>query len=410
MRHFSSIASLATLLASALGHVSMVSPCVRYTPFCTTCPQVPAGESVDHNINAPIGTHEGISQPLCKYTTPYATPVAQWTAGATVTVEFNPHAAVHGGGHCQFSLSYDGGKTFVVIHDELKYCFTGSPSSSNTAGQLSYAINLPKDLPSGDNVIFAWSWNNAIGNREYYMNCADVSIRGTSNVFTGPEMLVANYGPDSPFIPEFNGDYETGLDLFRGRRMVTVTGSGGYSNSSVPAAPASPMSPPSTSSAGAPGAYNGESGAGSPGASVPVTVASPSGSNAAAYGGASSPPAATQPPAPAVSTPPASPVYGGYSTELTSSAAAYRSGAATGSGAGYAAASSAPAVSPPAPTAAVAPLTAAPAPAYGASSAAVSYPPVQAYHARVAPIPTPAAPTPVVYSTAPRPTTRARCK
>ncbi|KAJ2628892.1 hypothetical protein H4R22_003635 [Coemansia sp. RSA 1290] len=226
-----------TLLGAGLvsAHVSLISPCVRYTPYCTSCPELPSGQSLDYSINSPIGTHESTSQPLCKYTTPYATPAVTWKAGSTVEVKFREHAAVHGGGHCQFALSYDGGESFVVIHDELRYCFTGGPSSSNKAAQLSYSIALPQDLPSGDKVVFAWAWNNNQGNREFYMNCADVAIEGSGSSFTGPKLLVANYGPDSPFIPEFNGDYDTGIDLFNSRPMITVSGSGGYSGGGMAA-------------------------------------------------------------------------------------------------------------------------------------------------------------------------------
>ncbi|KAJ2889217.1 hypothetical protein GGI21_006643 [Coemansia aciculifera] len=130
------------------------------------------------------------------------------------------------------------GKTFVVIHRILRYTFTGGPSSSNTGTQLSYSIPLPADLPSGDRVIFAWTWINAIGNREFYMNCADVAIDGKDGgSFTGQQMLVANYGPASPLIPEFNGNYETGIDLYNAQPMVTVTGSSSYGNASAPAGP-----------------------------------------------------------------------------------------------------------------------------------------------------------------------------
>ncbi|KAJ2459899.1 hypothetical protein GGI03_005424 [Coemansia sp. RSA 2337] len=237
MQRFVRVLVLAMLATTAMSHVSMKSPCVRYTPFCDSCPELPPGQSMDNNINAPIGTHESISQPLCKYTTPYAKPAAHWTAGSTVSVEFNPHAAVHGGGHAEFSLSYDMGNTFVVIHRELRYCFTGGPSSSNTGTQLSYSIPLPADLPSGDRVVFAWTWVNAIGNREFYMNCADVAISGKDGgSFSGPQMLVANYGPDTPLIPEFNGNYETGIDLYNSKPIVTVTGSS-YNNVSAPAVP-----------------------------------------------------------------------------------------------------------------------------------------------------------------------------
>ncbi|KAJ1663942.1 hypothetical protein IW140_003798 [Coemansia sp. RSA 1813] len=235
---FTSFVSVTLATSGVLAHVSLKTPCVRYSPFCTSCPALPAGESLDYSINAPIGTHEYVSQPLCKYTTPYGTPAATWTAGQTVTVEFNPHAAIHSGGHCSFSLSYDGGKTFVVVHDELRYCFLGSKPSAlvNTATTLSYSFKLPEGLPSSDKAVFAWTFINSSGNREFYMNCADVAIKGSgSSEFSGPEMLVANYGPESPLIPEFNGDYETGIDLFNSRKNITVYGGG--------ASPLAPVSP-----------------------------------------------------------------------------------------------------------------------------------------------------------------------
>ncbi|KAJ2576464.1 hypothetical protein GGH95_003644 [Coemansia sp. RSA 1836] len=263
MQRIVRVLASALLASTALAHVSMKSPCVRYTPFCDSCPELPPGQSLDNNINAPIGTHEYITQPLCKYTMPYAKPAARWTAGTSVSVEFNPHAAVHGGGHSEFSLSYDGGKTFVVVHRVLRYTFTGGPSSSNTGAQLAYSIPLPADLPSGDRVIFAWTWVNAIGNREFYMNCADVAIAGKDGgSFTGQQMLVANYGPGSPLIPEFNGNYETGIDLYNAQPMVTVTGSSSYGNGSAPAVPHDG------------GEYNGEHGAGSP--ATPVVPSAPS--------------------------------------------------------------------------------------------------------------------------------------
>ncbi|KAJ2759659.1 hypothetical protein H4S06_002117 [Coemansia sp. BCRC 34490] len=235
---FAFIASVTLAATSVLAHVSLKTPCVRYSPFCTGCPALPAGQSLDYSINAPIGTNQYVSQPLCKYTTPYATPAVTWSAGETVTVEFNPHAAIHSGGHCSFSLSYDGGKTFVVVHDELRYCFLGAKPSAlvNTAAILSYSFKLPESLPSSDRAVFAWSFINSSGNREFYMNCADVAINGASSgSFSGPEMLIANYGPNSPTIPEFNGDYGTGIDLFNSRKNITVYGNGAQQ------APASPV-------------------------------------------------------------------------------------------------------------------------------------------------------------------------
>jgi len=56
-------------------------------------------------------------------------------------------------------------------------------------------VLLPANVPNCDSCIFAWSWINAIGNRELYMNCADIAIRGGSgHSITGAGLLIANVG------------------------------------------------------------------------------------------------------------------------------------------------------------------------------------------------------------------------
>ncbi|KAJ2777826.1 hypothetical protein GGI15_004382 [Coemansia interrupta] len=208
--------------------MAMIKPCSRYTPH-GDCPALPEGQVLDYSLSSPLDP----SAPLCKHTVPYDTPVETWSAGQEVTVEFDPDGgAAHGGGHCQFSLSYDGGKSFVVVHEELKYCFVNGETSSNTPEVLSYKFNLPQDLPASDKAVFAWTWVNAMGNREFYMNCADVAIEGTADSYTGKEIVIANHdGYDS--IPEFHGDYDTGLDLYNNTSQITVTSSGS-SNASEP--------------------------------------------------------------------------------------------------------------------------------------------------------------------------------
>ncbi|KAJ2451509.1 hypothetical protein GGF42_004243 [Coemansia sp. RSA 2424] len=125
-------------------------------------------------------------------------------------------------------MSYDGGKTFAVIHRELQYCFVGKKPSgtTNEVSVNSYTFDLPSDLPSSNNAVFAWSWVNASGNREFYMNCADVAIKGsTSKSYTGTEMVIANYG-NYPLIEEFKGNYEAGMDLYKKAKRITVSPSG----------------------------------------------------------------------------------------------------------------------------------------------------------------------------------------
>ena len=63
-------------------------------------------------------------------------------------------SATHGGGSCQFSLSYDGGSTWAVIHSIIGGC----PLNS------AYTFPVPNNIPSG-NALFAWTWFNKVGNR-----------------------------------------------------------------------------------------------------------------------------------------------------------------------------------------------------------------------------------------------------
>ena len=71
-------------------------------------------------------------------------------------------SAIHNGGSCQLSISEDGGSSWKVIKSFMGNC----PAS---AGGVSMSVTIPKDVKSGD-VLFAWTWNNNTGNREFYMN------------------------------------------------------------------------------------------------------------------------------------------------------------------------------------------------------------------------------------------------
>ncbi|KAJ2416968.1 hypothetical protein H4218_005426 [Coemansia sp. IMI 209128] len=231
------------LVASVSAHMAMIEPCTRYTPNNPKCPAIPAGQLPDYNLKDPLA----YNAPLCKHTTPYATPVATWTAGQSITTRFQADGAAHGGGHAQFSLSYDGGKTFVVIYEVLKHVFFTGPTSGNSATVLSYTFDLPKDVPASDKAIFAWTWVNAVGNREFYMNCADVAIKSYSNSFTGKRMTIANHvgGPD---IGEFNGNYELGLEHYKNAPLITVTGNGSTPGGGNPPSPLPHVPQPSSES------------------------------------------------------------------------------------------------------------------------------------------------------------------
>ncbi|KAI9226788.1 MAG: hypothetical protein DHS80DRAFT_18183, partial [Piptocephalis tieghemiana] len=93
----------------------------------------------------------------------------------------------HLGGHCQYALSYDNGNSFIVIKTITGSCLV--------EGINQYQVLIPPNAPGAAHVVFAWGWINAEGNRQYYMNCADIRIiarPGSPQVLEGPELLVGN--------------------------------------------------------------------------------------------------------------------------------------------------------------------------------------------------------------------------
>jgi hypothetical protein len=115
--------------------------------------------------------------------------------------------AVHGGGSCQISITYDTQpnkqSSFKVIHS-----IQGGCPARNSAGNAGnnpaaaapdeYEFEIPADIPNGKATL-AWSWMNKVGNREFYMNCAPVEISGAEGSQAAlaalPDMLVANIAP-----------------------------------------------------------------------------------------------------------------------------------------------------------------------------------------------------------------------
>uniref|UniRef100_A0A6C0H6X2 Carbohydrate-binding module family 19 domain-containing protein n=1 Tax=viral metagenome TaxID=1070528 RepID=A0A6C0H6X2_9ZZZZ len=123
--------------------------------------------------------------------------------------------ATHGGGHCQFGISYND-RDFLVLRTVFSSCMLDG---------MSYEFYLPAETPSGDTTVF-WTWINRIGNREYYMECADVRVEnGNTNQdvnLPGKELIVANI-LNYPIIPEFmaTGSYD-GADLFSEQKSITI--------------------------------------------------------------------------------------------------------------------------------------------------------------------------------------------
>ncbi|KAF9930834.1 hypothetical protein FBU30_011201 [Linnemannia zychae] len=79
--------------------------------------------------------------------------------------------ARHGGGFCQFSLSYDGGKSFHLIAEYHRSC----PDF-----YYAWPVKIPDNVPDcheRGKCLFVWSWT-AVNVPQFYINCADVVIDG----------------------------------------------------------------------------------------------------------------------------------------------------------------------------------------------------------------------------------------
>jgi hypothetical protein len=122
-----------------------------------------------------------------------------WTAGGMQTISFSG-TAVHGGGSCQFSITTDleptQASSWKVLHSVIGGCPSdaeGNLSPGESSSVISFA--LPKDIPAGQ-YTFAWTWLNRRGSREFYMNCAPITVesdaKDTDFLYRLPDMFVAN--------------------------------------------------------------------------------------------------------------------------------------------------------------------------------------------------------------------------
>ena len=107
---------------------------------------------VDYNINSPLNTF-GYTYP-CKGFKKDKYQMRYKIEGTES----------HEGDHFQFGISYDD-KKFIVLKQVIRYCLIDT---------LNYRMNIT-EIPNGD-IRVLWTWINAIGNREYYMDCADMNI------------------------------------------------------------------------------------------------------------------------------------------------------------------------------------------------------------------------------------------
>lgn len=154
---------------------------------------------VDYNIMAPLNT-PGYSFPCKGYR---KGPITHTFDSNIITISLEG-TVTHGGGHCQFGISFDD-STFIVLKTVIRDCLLNG---------LDFQVDLPDNLPSNEFTLF-WTWVNAIGNREYYMECADVSIKqNVRGSVSGKELVVVNL-PGYQIVPEFS---QSGM--YDGRELI----------------------------------------------------------------------------------------------------------------------------------------------------------------------------------------------
>ncbi|CAG8934516.1 unnamed protein product [Penicillium salamii] len=159
-----SVAIISGLLASTVSaHMQLSTPYPIRSPL-----NKDAKGQKDYSYTNPLSS-SGSDYPCKGYAKDDFEAVATWAPGSTQHMELEG-SATHDGGSCQLALTYDQGETFKVIESIEGDCPI----------EKKYDFEIPSDAPAGD-ALFAWTWFNKVGNREMYMNCAMITIGGSSD-------------------------------------------------------------------------------------------------------------------------------------------------------------------------------------------------------------------------------------
>lgn len=190
-------------------HMFMKEPISRNSKYSEYYTQMGL---VNYNLNSPLNVAPDYFKFPCKgfKKGPVITEINNNIVKATLE-----GTATHEGGHCQFGITYNE-RDFLVIRTIYNNCLIDTTS---------YEIELPINIPKGETTFF-WTWINKIGNREYYMECADIYINNNNQNYntelSGLELLIVNL-PGYPTIPEFQHiSTYNGMDLLESRKVIKI--------------------------------------------------------------------------------------------------------------------------------------------------------------------------------------------
>lgn len=141
--------------------------------------------------------------------------------GAPQTLSFTG-SAVHGGGSCQVSVAkgteISRDMKFMVIHSIEGGCPADTaanlPTDANGSGAATFQFSIPDhpDLGPGDYTL-AWTWNNKIGNREMYMNCARVKVTAATKKRYAPVNMPVSKRQQAPLPAMFVANIGNGCTV-----------------------------------------------------------------------------------------------------------------------------------------------------------------------------------------------------
>ncbi|OAP61527.1 hypothetical protein AYL99_03730 [Fonsecaea erecta] len=281
------LAAVAFLAAAADAHMIMNTP-------------VPYGKSTLNN--SPL-VADGSDFPCKQRPGVYDAEGASNTAaiGDPQTLSFIG-SATHGGGSCQVSLTTDLQPTknskWMVIKSIEGGCPASAPGNigddPNGTGASTFQFTIPEGIAPGDYTL-AWSWLNKIGNREYYMNCAPLTVTASKKKryapapkvkrqTSFPDLFVANLASINTCATVEGFDYvypNPGADVqSAGTGPYTTLACGSGNDNSAPQQPTGSLPPAAASASASPSSppafASGISGQYTPGTDAGQSTAGPS--------------------------------------------------------------------------------------------------------------------------------------